>query len=178
MSSFSCSSPCPTRSPASPCDGHIDSRSGKVALRDLNSKVVPSTLQFRQVSTKPALSMKPQASHGARARHTRHSQVAIASDTARAVNFMQPLDRWLTEAHLQRPRGAARRRAASGEAAKRRHDVAQAYDRGCGAQAACGERRVACLCGPLAGCLWRVWRKVGDVSGAIARVSVGLRGSG
>lgn len=133
--------------------------------------------QVLQVSAGPVHSLKPQASHGARTRHARHSQAAIASDTACAVNFMQPLDRWLTSAHLQRLRGAARRCAAPGEAAKWQLDVPQAYDRGRGAQVACGERRVACLCGHLAGCLCRVWRKIGDVSGAIARVSVGLSGS-
>ena len=109
--------------------------------------------QVLQVSAGPVHSLKPQASHGARTRHARHSQAAIASDTACAVNFMQPLDRWLTSAHLQRLRGAARRCAAPGEAAKWQLDVPQAYDRGRGAQVACGERRVACLCGRLAGCL-------------------------
>ena len=48
--------------------------------------------------------------------------------------------------HLQRLGAAARRPAAPREAAERRRDVGRPCGRGCGAQVACGERRVARSC--------------------------------
>ena len=48
--------------------------------------------QVPQVSACPVHSLKPPTSPGARARLTRHSQVAMASDIARAVTLLQPLD--------------------------------------------------------------------------------------
>ena len=72
------------------------------------------------MSVEPHFSMKPPTSLGARACHSRHSQVVMASDTARAVNFMQPLD---SAAHRNGLAGAAQRPAAPAEAAERRRDV-------------------------------------------------------
>ena len=48
--------------------------------------------QVPQVSGGPVQSLKPPTSQGARARLTRHSQVAVASDIARTGTLMQPLN--------------------------------------------------------------------------------------
>ena len=102
ISGFDCLSHCPTHSPVSPLSGNIDSLPGQVALALPLLRDGARALQFRHVREKPARSLRPLTSHGARARHPRLSQVAIASDDHPAVRA-QPVS------HPQRLGAAARR---------------------------------------------------------------------
>ena len=85
ISGFGCLSPGPTRSPVSPLAGNIDSLPGQVALALLLLRDAAHALQFRHVRERPARSLKPLTSHGARARHPRLSQAAMASGAHPAV---------------------------------------------------------------------------------------------
>ena len=140
ISGFGCLSPGPTRSPVSPLAGNIDSLPGQVALALPLLRYGAHALQFRHVRVKPARSLKPLTSHGARARHPRLSQAAMASGAHPAVGAQRA-------SHPQRRGAAARRPPASREPAKRQDSLARPCGRGCGAQQAGEPRCVACLRG-------------------------------
>ena len=71
---------------------HVDSCAGQVALRSHYLRGGDHAPQVPQVSACPVHSLKSPTSHGARARLTRLSQAAVASDIARVVTLMQPLN--------------------------------------------------------------------------------------
>ena len=115
----------------------------------------------------PALSLKPPTSHGALARHTRHSQAAVASDSSFAVTLMQLLSGLLTRnglaAAARRPPApeklksgsAVRPERAAEAAAEAAHCMARScvsrrtialWDvRGCGETLGLFERACACV---------------------------------
>ena len=140
ISGFGCLSPGPTRSPVSPLSGNIDSLPGQVALALLLVRDGAHALQFRHVRERPARSLKPLTSHGARARHPRLSQAAMASGAHPAVGAQRA-------SHPQRRGAAARRPPASREPAKRHDSLSRPCGRGCDAQQAGEPRCVAHLRG-------------------------------
>ena len=93
VSGISRSSSSTTQSPRSlTLARHVDSCAGQVALRSHYLRGGDHAPQVPQVSACPVHSLKPPTSHGARARLTRLSQAAVASDIARVVTLMQPLN--------------------------------------------------------------------------------------
>ena len=122
-----------------------------------------------QVSGDPVHSLKPPTSHGARARHLRLSQAAVASGAHLPVGVQ-------LAARLQRLGAAARRPPAPKEADKRQHGVAQPGSRGCGSQAPGRGRGRAYFCDfhRMSVQAARLCEKVDDLSAVVSLVVVML----